>query len=389
MTARQYNFTKQNGVVMKAKRRFTKQNGVVKRILSGWTKTNGVVEQVYSLNRITQKATFFNFPNNDGFNYKLRFATIDGVYASKLNDGVAKVIANYWDTPVVQDAKTSLGNNSSLGWNEAGCFNYAGGVTSAQSFTYSEASTLRETNLSTMDVVDRTITGQWTAGRGSHPSIKIDTEQYIIPTTDYSDTLYYLVNASTYNIQTVSWNPALPFTLNGGKSGAITLSAGYGIIFQATTTDLCFVVYNNGVVSTKVEPFVIGSDYINAAFTPNGQDVILDISSYGVATKIVKFNPVSRLVSVWQPGVVGAVLGAYAGYVFFARLANEPGLAFYVDKYNISGQVVSSTPIELPSGFSAPTYIGSDDDVCTKHSGRFAAIVISNRYGVVFDLSKL
>lgn len=48
MTANNFNYTKQNGVLMKAKGRFTKQNGTVKRILAGWTKQNGVVEQVYA-----------------------------------------------------------------------------------------------------------------------------------------------------------------------------------------------------------------------------------------------------------------------------------------------------------------------------------------------------
>ena len=60
MTAKQYNFTKQNDVVMKARKRFTKQNGVVKQILAGWTKRNGVVEQVYASVFTPQFATFIS-----------------------------------------------------------------------------------------------------------------------------------------------------------------------------------------------------------------------------------------------------------------------------------------------------------------------------------------
>ena len=83
MTAKQYNFTKQNGVVMKARKRFTKQNGVVKQILAGWTKRNGVVEQVYSRDRISQPITFV--PITDAWDYCPIYATVDAIYAVKDN----------------------------------------------------------------------------------------------------------------------------------------------------------------------------------------------------------------------------------------------------------------------------------------------------------------
>src|SRR5574344_1184728 len=117
MTAKQYNFTKQNDVVMKARKRFTKQNGVVKQILAGWTKRNGVVEQVYSLSRVSSAITFV--PITNAWDYYPVYATVDAIYAVKSNVNTPFKISNYWDSPEI----TQMEYNGLSGSAEQSFFN--------------------------------------------------------------------------------------------------------------------------------------------------------------------------------------------------------------------------------------------------------------------------
>lgn len=109
MTARTYNFTKQNGVLCKAKKRYTKVSGVKKRILAGWTKQNGVVEQVYE----DPSAGFYFIATWDGVmfgnsGYDVRdTCAIDENNIVFTANGAAHLLNNY----VTNDSSTLLTGN--------------------------------------------------------------------------------------------------------------------------------------------------------------------------------------------------------------------------------------------------------------------------------------
>ena len=230
MTAKQYNFTKQNDVVMKARKRFTKQNGVVKQILAGWTKRNGVVEQVYSLNRMSQAITFVGI--TDAWDYKPVFATIDAVYAVKSNGNNAFKISNYWDVPVITEMEyNGLTNNS-----DSVFFNYANGTAANQSFLKSKSNYqyVREVNISDFSYVSYLVNGYV-----SKVSLKLADKLYLMP---FGDSAYYEVNAATNSVQTIYWDNPLPVNMsNNALYGAITLSDGYGVMAQKNGTALCLL----------------------------------------------------------------------------------------------------------------------------------------------------
>lgn len=378
MTAKQYNFTKQNDVVMKARKRFTKQNGVVKQILAGWTKRNGVVEQVYSRDRVSQPITFVPIAN--AFDYEPVYATADAVYAVVSNENRPYEIKNYWDVPEI----TQMEYNGITGKAGEKFFNYAGGDTTKQSFLYEKSNYqyVRETNLADFSYTEYTVNGYV-----SQVSIKLGDQLYLMP---FGSDAYYEVNTATRNIQTVYWDEALPVNMSEmGYSayGAITLSDGFGVMVKNLQTSLCVISYNQGVVNS----YQTTLDYnhpLGSLYTPNGQDVIIDFPNYYRVGQIIKFNPISGALVSWVPLGIGGVFGAYGGFIYYARTSTDESIAFYVDKYNISGEIVSTIEVPLPEGVAHPGTI-TTNDYATKHSGRFAALVISLTHMVVFDLAKI
>ena len=378
MTAKQYNFTKQNGVVMKARKRFTKQNGVVKQILAGWTKRNGVVEQVYSRDRISQPITFV--PITDAWDYCPIYATVDAIYAVKDNVNNLYKISNYWDSPEI----TQMEYNGISGSTDQSFFNYAGGDTKKQSFLgqKSNYSAFRETFVENFDYVSFS-----TNGYATKTTIKLGDNLLMTPN---GTTGYYEINLAIKSIQTKYWDEDLPVSMSatGPYYGAITLLDGFGVMVNKNGSSLFVMSYNNGIV--KHVKTTIGANYVlPAVFTPNGQDVIIDLPTYGNIGRIAKYNPVANTISTWTPLGSGGVIGAYGGFVFYIRNATNNNIAFYVDKYNISGEVVSTLEVPLPEGVTHPETITTDYDYATKHSGRFAAIVIGSTHQVVFDLAKI
>lgn len=109
MTVRSYNFTKQNGVLCKAKKRYTKVSGVKKRILAGWTKQNGVVEQVYE----DPSAGFYFIATWDGVWNGNSGNQVRDAYSIDENNivftanGCAQLLNNY----VTNNSSTVLSNN--------------------------------------------------------------------------------------------------------------------------------------------------------------------------------------------------------------------------------------------------------------------------------------
>lgn len=378
MTAKQYNFTKQNDVVMKAKKRFTKQNGVVKQILAGWTKHNGVVKQVYSRDRISQPITFVPIAN--AFNYYPVYATVDAVYAVMSNENAPYEIKDYWDVPEI----TQIEYNG-MKYRTDTFFNYAGGDTAKQSFLYekSEYQYTRETNLADFSYTEYAVNGYV-----SQVSIKLGDQLYLMP---FGSDAYYEVNTATRNIQTVYWDEALPVNMSElgySRYGAITLSDGFGVMVKELNASLCVISYNQGVVNSY-QTTLDDEHALGGVYTPNGQDVIIDFPNYYRVGQIIKFNPISGALVSWVPLGIGGVFGAYGGFVYYARTSTDESIAFYVDKYNISGEIVSTVEVPLPNWVRHPGKITTYDNQATKHSGRFAALNISPTHTVVFDLAKI
>ena len=373
MTVRQTNFTKQDGKVLKAKTRFTKQNGVVKQIVAGWTKRNGIVEQVYSLTRVAKPITWFA----SDYDYRPVIATVDSIIAVVSNAG-SYLITNYWDAPEVNE----LPENGINGFNTQKFFNYAGGNTAKQSILYSKSNYqyVRETILATLEYFKYQVTGYI-----SNASIKLGPQLYMMMRDNQT---YWEVNTAIASQEERYWPKPLPFL--SGSYGAITLSDGYGVLANVQDGACAFAAYNQGNMITG-QTTLTRSGSLTPLYTPNGTDVFMGLVNYGSEGRVVRFDPTTGDIEEWTPLGDGGLFGAYNGFVFCIRSSSDTSIAFYVDKYDIQGNIVVSIPVPLSAGFTHPGTVTVDYGSATINSGRYAAVSVGypTNYKVVFDLAQL
>lgn len=315
MTARYYNFTKQNGGLQKAKKRFTKQNGVVKEIVAGWTKQNGVVEQVYTTSRIP---TFHQFipllPSNSSDP-----VFVTDTYNAMFNGSETYVQSEYWNEGQVQQISFS-------GYS----FNYAGGVENQQSIlnvgTYPKEMLLSDPS---------TILGQTLWGYSDiHPYIRLSTNNYVALYQGYGTTDLAYVSSTTRSRVTVT-NVPKPAR---SYSSSITLQNGKGVWYEQTENgDYGIYDYDDSASPNKLTYTTLFTPDSDESFyswhpniyTTNGTNCIMSIvSSVGSGiptyyTRLCKYDTQTKTYGVSKVSGVKHILGTYNGYIYTAE---NPGL---------------------------------------------------------------
>lgn len=382
MTARNFNYTKQNGVLMKASKRFTKQNGVVKQILSGWTKQNGVIEQVYSSVPIPQFAEFVLLDTTGAGSYDI-FSVSDTrmvYYEKRTVDGVLHTDSYIWDnymsggTPVIISPQCF----ASYG------FNYASGVAANQSILSSSPGVQyaagNELYLSNPSAGSTNKTGNGTA------YIKRANMSYVDFDITYGSNSDTLKMIEFTNSTSTTTNVYTSYYVRLGKG--LTLSNGRGVIpaqktNMSTTSDNCttiyiyFLDYNNGTLSrstavtisrsTSTTTSTLSSSNSNLisspVYTTNGQDCYFSVT-WTTRSSVWPIDPVTYMCkydtttstasNVAIPGCK-CIIGTYNNYIYAIGVSSDPDVFVTVEQYDSSFQLIKSKNVPMPTGATVPT----------------------------------
>lgn len=386
MTARQYNFTKQNGVVMKARRRFTKQNGVVKQILNGWTKTNGVVEKVYESSIAPMFARIIPAVSQRPY-----YIDKDYLVCEKPNTGGSVMVQEEYLTggPSTQ-LSFGVGHTS---------FNYAGGTSANQSLI--DGGAYRNHELPISDVYNPTNYSKYGGGIYVGP-IKIGPTAYmgIKRTSDSSETSGYRFDMFVFSDTSSSVGTSIYGAYR--FSSCLTLEQGCGVFVGKVTSaylptllsvDVSFMVYdydhsqNSSFGPSMITAFteqvsssgVVNNygNYLGSIYTPNGQDCIFCInwdkpgSEYA---KLCKYNIQTKTVTSVQLGFDRVVIGCYNGYTYVVTPSTNQDELFVVEKYDLSLSRVGTHAVALPSGQSQVTNLYAHSFTTQHSGGRYAAM---------------
>ena len=346
MTARPYNFTKQNGVVMKARRRFTKQNGVVKQILRGWTKTNGSIEMVF-----------------DGFaNVVEPIADTGLLYYVDANNLVADY-EGHGGTVRVQQDYLAGGTATQLGFGQAGFgFNYANGVSSNQSLLALASRKYQELLLNNLynpieyyNFSVGTLYAPIKIGLGQYVGVKRTYNGY-----DYDMNLVYCSATGTVQGQQFGNATAVSgsLTLYDGRGVFVGRQVSSGPIIKITIYDYDDTdpnkITDTTLFSDSATTGTAGSIYNNSIFTPNGQDCIFGVNFYKSGSvqyfKLCKYNIQTKTVVTTELGYGRHIVGTYNGYIYIVAETNDPDELFVVEKYDLSLTFLESHTIPLLSG---------------------------------------
>lgn len=384
MTARQYNFTKQNGVVMKASRRFTKINGVVKQILAGWTKRNGVVEKVFEAPG-PEGITFVSAPA--GVTYKRPIYATDS-YIYCVGDG--------YDTEkkinVETGAEVTISRDMpALAASAIVVFFYANGVAANQSIL----TPLGEYDADYIEFSINSDTCLSTAQSGSGAGL--------VPLTRKSSSEYYFFNKTASSSQTTLYAPdqgtflnlAQPF--NPARCAPIGIADRIGYMFSLYQGNVYICSYEtNQAVRYASKTVNVGASFtvISGAYTPNGQDLFCSVyDGTNKVNKLIKFNTASFDTDLFQLDTNIAnektFLGAYGSALFFAtpiKNGTDDITSFLLEKYDLSGQKISQTVIDIPAGISI-SYV-NEFSKPTVTSTKYASVLLGNTL-IWFDLSQL
>ena len=384
MTARQYNFTKQNGVVMKASRRFTKQNGIVKKILAGWTKQNGVVEQV------------FETPGPDGIKFIPAPTGVTYTRPIYCRDDYIYCVGNGYTDETKINVETGAPVTISrdmpaLSANAIVVFFYANGVAADQSILTplgSYAADYIEFSINSDTCLSTALSG---SGNG------------LVPLTRMSSALYYYFDAVSSSSETklVVPDPLTVFTLsqpfNPAKCAPIGLADNIGYMFSLYGGNVYICSYEtNQPVRYASRTVNVGSSFtfISGAYTPNGQDLFCSVyDGTNKVNKLIKFNTVSFDTNLFPLDTnipqEKAFFGCYQNSLFFITPivdGHNDITSLALEKYDLSGQKVSQETIEVPAGISIPYYEYFKKPTVT--STRYASVLLGNTL-IWFDLSKL
>lgn len=392
MTAKQYNFTKQNDVVMKARKRFTKQNGVVKQILAGWTKRNGVVEQVYEYPYNTDSIVQMESPS------VVYAATKDTLFS--LDDyGNIAPYSGYREGNLVKGE-----NIIEYGTTPFLCFSFPDQSFLAKGYTPAGLD-VAEVSIETLDAV---VVANYSLGTQGRPygTLKTSPNTYatVSSTTDTISGYTKVVNFNT--VQSLGESYILG-TL-GARVKFLTLNNYYsvGSFVSSTWNGGALVSYNpqTETYTTFAIPHA-GSGNVaecSAPYTPNGQDAMFVVRDTNKYYSIAKFNPITEsreffVLDDWETNsnITRFAIGAYAGLFYVVKMTKNSASAT-MEVYNISGQLVRSLDFDLTYG--VPRSITFDDyygPTTSINSGRYATLTYKPTGGdpyevvLVFDLAKL
>lgn len=384
MTARQYNFTKQNGVVMKASRRFTKQNGVVKRILAGWTKTNGVVEQV------------FESPGPDGINFVLAPSGITYTRPIYATDDYIYCVGSGYDTETKINVETGAEvlisrDMPALSADAIVVFYRANGVAANQSILTPLGA--YEANYIEFSINSDTCLSTALSGLGAG----------LIPLTRKSSSQYYVFKKTSSSTETSLYAPdqqvfltlAQPF--NPAKCAPIGLAERIGYMFSLYSGSVYICSYETNQATRYASRTInAGASFVNisGAYTPDGQNLFCSIyDTTNRVNKLVRFNTASFDTNLYQLDTnlprEKTFLGVYGSNLFFATPIVD-GLndivSFALEKYDMSGQKVSQLTVDIPASLSIAYNKTFSKPTVT--STRYAAVLLDNTL-IWFDLSKL
>lgn len=378
MTANNFNYTKQNGVLMKASRRFTKQNGVVKRILSGWTKQNGVVEKVFETPTVNG-IKFLNVPSAIG-DARPIYATSDYFYC----DG-----SNYeYKVNVTTGATEQPGLGlPAISATDTVVFFWANNVAANQSVLmplgnwdtgYIEYSITSDTCLST---------SQQGAQYGVLPLTRNSSSSYCYYTRKDSSTTTELWTGSSLLALT-------PQPFDDEKCSPIGLDNSLGYAFILYDGKVYITSYEtNQAWRYESKTLNVGAGFvdISGTYTTNGQDLFCSVyDPTNQLNKLIKFNTVSYASSQFQLDAMlpqkKTFIGAYNNYLFFITpvINGTSDIAnCSLEKYDSSGQRVSQILVDIPAGitydkrFTKPTVT----------STRYAAVRLDSIL-IWFDLAQ-
>lgn len=386
MTAKQYNFTKQNDVVMKARKRFTKQNGVVKQILAGWTKRNGVVEQVYSSVFTPQFATFINSITSDH--------SID-VFAVSANDAVLYDANAGYDNSVLIQSEF---------WSDGPIVDVSCKLRPRYiSYNYAENSLIGsgvggEKELLLSDPYNPVAYARY--GGNICAPIKIGHISYI----GYEST--YVNPTVGYNTKLVEFSATAKTTGEAVASGVnfsagLCLHEGRGVclVRQVSTTSTTndtktFVLYDydhsasNKVSYSTVISIVGGTgtsgNISTGVFTTNGQDCFFTVNwNYNAGhdySYLCKYNIQTKTLTKVALGRGRTIIGTYNGFVYVLAASDNTEEFLVVEKYNLSLELVGTHAIPAQSDKTKPT-INSQPFRTTVNS--------NNRYVAFYEPSEL
>lgn len=360
MTANQYNFTKQNNVVMKARKRFTKQNGVVKQILAGWTKRNGVVEQVYASVPTPKFATFITSNISEYGTNVLAIRTNDAVlynYNAGYDNDVL-IQNDFWSDGPIVDVSCKLRPN------------YI-------SYNYAENSLIGsgsygEKELLLSDPYNPVAYSRY--GGNIRAPIKIGDIDYIGYESIYNS------STSGYDTKLVEFSATAKTTGEAVASGVnypsrvhfssgLCLYEGRGVCVAnyealATGGTKTFVLYDydhsasnkvsyNTVVS--IDNALAKSGGISSGvFTTNGQDCFftvswLDNSSGDDSSYLCKYNIQTKTLTKIALDRGSTIIGTYNGFVYILVASENFDEFLVVEKYNLSLELVGTHAISAQS----------------------------------------
>lgn len=409
MTAKLYNFTKENGVVKKAIKRFTKQNGVVKQILSGWTKTNGVVEQVYASALPPQFITEVSYAPT-----VIYYVDGTSMVCPKNGDTSSTVVVqNYLDpVPTVYDSgfnpSYTYANRSHIGY-----------YYNAGQPTNSALLTLRSRNYTRLMTSDL-LTPLDKLGAVSHgASVPIvmmsspDTwliygirQQYQSSTG--LNTLW--TQCAYYNGSILTDDPTVVTPSSSSMSNSLTLSDGRGFFLARVTSTTSstndtktFYMYDYDINSSSsfeqrlsIVPIVtyVGGIGITGSYsylyTTDGTDVVFSIAwdAYNNSFSVLcRYDPQTKTAMLSsQAQNYRQVIGTYDGYIYvFATtsLATEYGV---IEKYDTSFNKIGEHSVPIPAGYSKPSTWSVTTFPTIHSNGRYIGISGIGSVAQVIDL---
>lgn len=363
MAANQYNFTKQNNVVMKARKRFTKQNGVVKQILAGWTKRNGVVEQVYASAAVPQFATFitkelttrvYALSANDAVLYRYNGGSDNHIFVQ--ND--------FWsEGPIVAVSCKLLLNHIS--------YNYA-----ENSLIGSD--TYGEKELLLSDPYNPVAYSRY-GGVISAP-IKIGDINYIgyynqfNSSTKQYDTVKLVEYSATAKTVGETLTPGVDYQSRATFSAGLCLYEGRGVCVASHITlessdphAYTFVLYDYDHSASNKVSYTTVASIDNAVafeggmspgvFTTNGQDCFFTVSWSGLsyeddASYLCKYNIQTKTLTKVALNHASTIVGTYNGFVYVLASSENDDEFLVVKKYNLSLELVGTHAIPAQPGKS-------------------------------------
>lgn len=393
MTAKQYNYTKQNDVVKKARKRFTKQNGVVKQILAGWTKRNGVVEQVYASSVQPKFATFIDSITSEYGN---------DVFAVSANDAVL------YDANAGYDNAVLIQNDF---WSEGPIVDVRCGLRPYYlSYNYAENSLIGSKTYSEKELLlsDPYAPAAYSRYGGNiRAPIKIGNVDYIGYESTYnSSTAGYDTKLVEFSDTAKTNKDAVASASNFSSGLCLYEGRGVCLVRQVSTTSntndtKTFVLYDydhsasNKVSYSTVVSIVGGTgasgNISTGVFTTNGQDCFFTVNwnyhSGHDYSYLCKYNTQTKTLTKVALGRGRTIVGTYNGFVYVLAVSDSADEFLVVEKYNLSLELVGTHAIPAQTNKTKPTIDSQPFMTTVNSNSRYVAFYSSSeRWYCVLDL---